>query len=109
MSYKISLPPELGVSPNDFIVAWNETPECREAAIAHQAEPRTRTRSFDPSLLTPALAVLGTVAAGVGTNALYDLIKQALTRKGVKKQTEITQIEQPDGTKILIVKIIENQ
>ncbi|MGH7492896.1 MAG: hypothetical protein ACREOO_10935 [bacterium] len=109
MNYEIAVPPELRISPDDFVAAWNETPECREAAIAHKAEPRTRTRSFDPSSLTPALAVLGTVAAGVGTNALYDLIKQALTRKGVKKQTEITQIERPDGTKILIVKIIENQ
>jgi hypothetical protein len=44
----------------------------------------------------------------MGTKALYDLIKKALTRKGVKKQTEITQIEQPDGTRILKVKIIEN-
>ena len=56
-------------------------------------------------MLTGALAILGSVAAGVGTNALYDLIKKALTRKGVNKQIEITQIDQPDGTRTLIVKI----
>ncbi len=109
MNYKIVLPSELGISPNDFISAWNDTPECRDVAMAHSFEPPMKTRSFDPTLLTGALAVLGSVAASLGTNALYDLIKQALTRKGVKKQTEITQIEHPDGTRTLIVKIIEEQ
>jgi len=105
MNYKIALLPELGISLDDFVAAWNETPECRDVAIARIAESRTKTRSFDPTLLTGALAVLGSLAAGVGTNALYDLIKKALTRKGIKKQIEITQIDQPDGTRILIVKI----
>jgi len=107
MDYKIAISSQVGISLDDFVTAWNETPECGDVAIARIAESRTKVRSFDPDLLTGALAVLGSVAAGVGTNALYDLIKKALTRKGVKKQTEITQIEQPDGTKILVVKIIE--
>jgi hypothetical protein len=107
MNYQITLPPELGISLNDFVKAWNDTPECRDVAIASIAESPAKTRSFDPSLLTGVLAVLGSVAAGVGTNALYDLIKQALTRKGVKKQIEITQIEHSDGTRILVVKIIK--
>lgn len=105
MNYKITLVPALGISPDDFVTTWNDTPECRDIAIARIAESRTKTRSFDPSLLTGALAVLGSVAAGVGTNALYDLIKKALTRTGVKKQMEITQIDKPDGTRILVVKI----
>lgn len=109
MNYKIALPTELGISPNDFITAWNEMPECRDAAIAQIAESRPATRSFEPSLLTGTLAVLGTVAAGVGTNALYDLIKKTLTRKGVRRQIEITQTELPDGTRTLFVKIIEEQ
>ena len=107
MNYKIALPTELGISPDDFVTSWNDTPECREVAIARLAQSRPTTRSFEPGLLTGAMAVLGTVAASLGTNALYDLIKQALTRKGVRRQIEITQTEQPDGTRTLVVKITE--
>jgi hypothetical protein len=43
----------------------------------------------------------------VASNALYDLIKTTLARRSVKKTTEIIQIEQPDGTKVLVVRIVE--
>jgi hypothetical protein len=67
MNYKIAISHDVGISLHDFVTAWNETPECRDVAIARMAESRTKIRSFDPDLLTGALAVLGSIAAGVGT------------------------------------------
>ncbi len=52
MNYKIAISSEMGISLDDFVSAWNETPECRDVAIARIAESRTKTRSFDPDLLT---------------------------------------------------------
>ncbi len=105
MDYLIALHPELGLHAEDFVADWNETPACCEVAQARLVE--NVAKQFDPTLLAGALAVLGNIALGVAGNALYDLIKQALIRKGVQNQTEIVQIDQPDGTKILVVKIVE--
>lgn len=36
-------------------------------------------------------------------NTLYDLIKGVLLKKGVQKQTHIEVLEQPDGTRFLVI------
>jgi hypothetical protein len=105
MDYQIILPPDLGLSPNDFVVTWNETPECRDVAQARLAE--STSAQYDPTLLTGAVAVLGSVALGLATNALYDLIKQVLVKQGIRKRTEIRQLDQPDGSYLLVVTIVE--
>src|SRR5919206_5302420 len=103
MDYQIALPPDLGLSPADFVTTWNETSECRTTAEATLSTP-PGTR-FDPSLLDGAIAVLSTVSVGVATNAIYDLIKQVLVKKGVHKRTQVIKQDQPDGTHLLVVTI----
>ena len=105
MDYQIALSPDLGLSAEDFVSAWNETPECR--AVAEARPDRSAAAQYGPTLLAGALAVLGGVAINIVSNALYDLIKQALARRGVKTQTEIVQLDRPDGTRLLVVKIVE--
>lgn len=105
MDFQISLPPELGIDAREFAAGWNETPECRAAAHARSNQPVMR--GFDPAIAASAMAVLGSVAASLATNALYDLIKHALTRKGVKQQIEIEEVERPDGAKVIVVKVVE--
>ena len=34
MNYHIALSPELHINPQDFVAAWNDTPECRALAEA---------------------------------------------------------------------------
>lgn len=102
MNYQIALSPDLGISPEDFVSTWNESPDCRSVADARM-EAGTQ-RSFDP--LTAGALLIGLVS-GIATNALYDLIKNALVKKGVRKQVEFTQIEQPDGSRIIVVKMIK--
>jgi hypothetical protein len=104
MDYQIALSPELGLNPDDFVAAWNDEAECRAVAEARLDEPDSA--QYDP-LLTGAMAVLGSVAVGLATNALYDLIKGVLTKRGISRRTEILQMEQPDGTCLLVIRIVE--
>jgi hypothetical protein len=46
MNYRIALSPDLGISSEDFVSTWNESPECSAVADA-RVEART-TRSFEP-------------------------------------------------------------
>jgi len=80
MEYQLALPPDLGLSPADFVAAWNASAECRTIAQASLAS--STSAQYDP-LLVGAIAVLSSRGIGLATNALYDLIKQVLTTKGV--------------------------
>ena len=102
MDYQIVLPKT--VKASDFAKNWNASSDCRAVAAARIEQGAVK--SFDP-LADAAMTVLSTVSMGIAANALYDLIKQVLVKQGVRKQTEIVQYEQPDGTKMLVVKIIE--
>lgn len=103
--YQLAFAPDLEVRPTDFVTEWNENPESRT-----QGEARLNTSSsthYDPSLMDGAMAVLLVLSEGIVTNALYDLIKHLLIKKGVRKKTRITQIDKPDGTHILVITIDE--
>ncbi len=47
--------------------------------------------------------VIGMMAVGVASNTLYDLIKEVLLSKGVTKRTEMLEVTQPDGTRLVVV------
>ena len=101
MEYHIALPPDLGLSSADFVTAWNESSTCRAVAEVRLASPAGA--QFDQALLDMAIALLSNVGIGIATNAIYDLIKQVLTKKGVHKRTQLVQLDQPDGTHLLVV------
>lgn len=102
MDYQIALSPALGLTPVDFVQGWNTIDEARTVAEARLTA--LDGRNFDP-FLVGAVAVLSSVGIGIATNAIYDLIKQIVIRKAGNKRIHITQIEQPDGTCILVVDI----
>ena len=103
MDYQIALPPDLGLSPADFVSAWNEEPECRTMAEARLAD--STSRQYEP--FSVGVAVLGSVSVGVATNAIYDWIKKVLTKNKVGKHTKFTLLDQPDGTRVIVVEIVE--
>jgi hypothetical protein len=105
MEYQIALSPELGLSPEDFVAAWNGKANCHVVAEACMTSPKSA--QFDPTLLGVTLTVVGSLALGVASNALYDLIKELLMDCGVRKRTEIVQVDQPDGSRLLVVTITE--
>ena len=102
MNYQIALDPRLDLSPAEFVTAWNETPECLAAGKADAAT--AINKGFDPALATAVATVVSSVMAGIAANIFYDLIKDALARKGVTQRTEIIEVTQPDGTRLVIVK-----
>ena len=101
MEYKVVFSPEMDVNPKDFAEVWNNTPECREIAKAEAS--KVQDTQFDMGITAVILLGIGTSIVGT---AICELIK-TLVQKRVSKETEITQIDQPDGTRIITVKIKE--
>lgn len=104
MDIQLALDPDLSLTAVDFAHAWNDTPDCAAAATARTtAVPATY--HLPPELIASGMAVLGGISLNLVSDALYDLIKLALARRGVQQTTEIIQLEQPDGTKLLVIRI----
>ncbi len=102
--YHIALSPDLGLTPDDFIVAWNQDPQAGANGQTSLAET-TGKEYYDATLANEIILSLTT---GIVGNALYDLIKAVLIKKGAhKKHTHIHETKKPDGTRLLIVDIDE--
>lgn len=102
-NYYVALSPEIGLSPAEFVSAWNEEEECRAVAFARLAPPASR--QYDFNLFADIL--LGLVT-NITSSALYDLIKKSLARQKVPKEhIHIEALQKPDGTRFLIVDIDE--
>jgi hypothetical protein len=94
MDYTIVFSPTLGLTTAEFVAAWNNSADCRSHGEARLAE--ANRGQFDLSLLPDAVTILGGIALGVASNAIYDLIKGMLVKQSVRKRTEIRQLDQPD-------------
>ncbi|MDM8557351.1 hypothetical protein [Candidatus Parabeggiatoa sp. HSG14] len=113
--YQIRFSPQLEINPTDFVAAWNESPDCKTVG---EAKVNSSAASYD---IASAFVLLSGIAIGVATNTIYDLLKQAvvnhksvqnlLEKRGLSKQADsinVQTIEQPDGSKMLVVVIKEN-
>jgi len=104
MEYQLIFSPRLDLTPNDFMTAWNAETPTRTIAQAHLTSGKSQ--SYNP-LVDLVSLVLTNVGLGLGTNALYDLIKKSFEKKGQKKHIKITKLDQPDGTHLLTIDIDE--
>ncbi len=100
--YQIALSPDLGISPDDFLEAWNEDAETRNLSEAYLMS--SAGKSFDPTLIA---GIMISVGSGVATNVISALIMKVLDKKGISKHTHIEQMKKSDGTKLLVVDIDE--
>ncbi len=108
MEYQLAFPSDLGLGPEEFVTAWNATPDrCTIADI--RLAPSSGAATYDPLLVAGVITVISTVATGVLTNVLPEQIKQLLTKKGSQKHTEIVELEQPDGSRMLGVTTDEGE
>ena len=97
--YYIALSPDLELSPIEFAAAWNEEKECRDVAIARLVPPASQ--QYDFTLLAE---IVLTLVTNIGSSAVYDLIKKALTKRGgPKKHLHIEALQKPDGTRFLVI------
>jgi hypothetical protein len=85
----------------EFVDTWNQTAESKAAATAEVIA--TPAGQYDWGL-APVLVALGSVATGVATSAIYDLIKLVLARRNVKQETILNEIPLPGGDRLLVVK-----
>jgi hypothetical protein len=106
MEVQLAFDPGLNLDAAQFAAAWNGTPDCASVARA-EAQPTPATTFLPPEIIATGMTILGGISLNLVSDALYDLIKIALARSGVKKTTEIIQLTQPDGTNLLIVRIVE--
>jgi hypothetical protein len=101
--YQIVFSPELGMNPTDFVTAWNEETETHINGEARLAEASSKGY-FEPVTTT----ILIGVVTGIAANALYDLIKKVLAKKGLyQTRTHFAELNKPDGTRLVIVDIDE--
>ena len=105
---KIAFDPDLNMSPIAFSEAWNISPSHREVAKS-QVDTADSTQFLDPALASAGLVALGSIATGLLTNALWDLIKELLVEQGVTKKTTYRELTLPDGTKLLIISVEETK
>ena len=102
-NYQIALSPALGLSPADFVAAWNEDAEARKEAEASLV-PST-SEHYDPSLL---VTILLTVATGAASNVLSEFIIRVVEKKKEShKHTHVEETKKSDGTRLLVVDIDE--
>ena len=103
-NYQIALSPDLGLSPADFVAAWNEDAEARNQAEASLV-PST-SEHYDPTLL---VTILLSVATGAASNVLSELIIRIVERKkDAHKHTHVEETKKADGTRLLVVDIDED-
>ena len=100
--YQIALSPDMDISPDDFLEAWNEDAETRNLSEAYPMS--SAGKSFDPTLIA---GIMISVGSGVATNVISALIMKVLDKKGVSKHTHIEQTKKSDGTRLLVVDIDE--
>ena len=101
MNYLIALPPELGLSADEFAISWNELSECSEIAEASLAE------NIQSDLVAVEIALLSNVAEGVSSSTLGDLIRQAFHAQGITRNIGFSQQEQSDGVPLIVIRSAE--
>jgi hypothetical protein len=58
---------------------------------------------YDSLTLAAVVAVLGSVAINVASNAIYDLIKNVIAKRRRPEDVSISALDLPDGTRLIIV------
>jgi hypothetical protein len=106
MDIQIALAPDLEITAAQFAEAWNATPESRDAAPI-RLETATGGQFSDP-VADAAIAVI----TGLGSNAIYDLIKAVIQIAWKRKHpaapkpppaVNVVAIDQPGGNHVVVV------
>ena len=101
MEYQLVFAPSLEIAPADFVTAWNQDGSTRDVAQAQIVSGTTKV--YNGALLDTVLLIVNSVVLPLGTNALYDLIKGVVVKQKKHKHIKLTQLDQPDGTHLLVL------
>jgi hypothetical protein len=90
---------DFDLTADQIAFAWNS--KSSHTALAVARARTERVDDFDGGLVGAVVVVLGSLASGVAGNALYDLLKEILHLSGDDQEISYTEIDKPDGTKIV--------
>ena len=102
MQYTIVIANGVAISTQDFVATWNADPACCAFACAN-VDYSTKA-VYEPGT-TYALPVLEAATAEICPQAFYKLIRRTLQ---TRQQTEIIQLEKPNGARVLLVRGVTN-
>jgi len=107
-TYNIALSPDLGITPEEFATAWNESDVARTLAEARLSEAKS-TQFLDPMMVTVLISVGTGVASNLLTDIIEGIIEQLRNKKGAQssltphKLTHTEHVKLPDGSEMLVV------
>ncbi|MFC1835831.1 hypothetical protein ACFL2Q_14100 [Thermodesulfobacteriota bacterium] len=111
MDYHIAFAPDLQVDSEEFVAAWNDTPECRALADARLIHHPPQDFPLDPELVQQGIVLL-TGAAGVVAGVILDTLKTVLKEKlteflkkksAAKPSIKVESVRQPGGAYLLVI------
>jgi len=97
--YKFALDRHLNVSAEELQSLWNSMADCTDVAVADVERARGGILGVDTVI--EALVVLGNIAAGVASNALYDLLVRILAARG--KHVTLHERTSADGDVVVVI------
>lgn len=107
MDYHIVIDPESGLDPEAFAEAWNETPECLEISEASLSQQRIATGAAAGIVTAVLINVVSGAALELIKMSIEALVKRKLNQRKSRRSTTITDYDQPDGSRLLVVTINE--
>ena len=101
---QVILSPEIGMSVEEFVTAWNTSEKYHQLAQADTID--TQLRQFGSAQM---VAIILTFALGVGTGVVTDFAKDAVEdfigQYLPKPPPEVKVVTQADGTTIIIITV----
>jgi hypothetical protein len=101
MDYQIALAPDLQISPEEFVAAWNTGPD-RPTGAEARLEAAGAT-GYD-SLLE---AIIIGVTTELTTHYLIDKVTSLLQHRRPGRRITVLEMEPPDGPRLLVATIEE--
>jgi hypothetical protein len=102
MDYQVALAPDLQISPEEFVIAWNQS-SARPEGTQARLEP-AGAKGFNLLLET----VLIGVTTELTTHALITYITSLLSKHRPRRRITVVEAEQPDGTRLLVATLEED-
>jgi hypothetical protein len=115
MQQRITLDPQLGLSANEFIPAWNQSKHSEDAVAMINEE--SSEKFMAPELTVALIAVAASIPAGVLTAFISALLTKRFLEKEKPEQAAptpkisvtIIEINGQDGQPLMIAKRIEKE
>ena len=102
MPTTVALPPDLGISAEEFAAAWNAAAPIN-GVTAHAVEEGSATKFASPDLVVMVVKLVYDLGVAVAGGAIIELINAKWPEKAERRKISAVVIENPDGSTLLAV------